>query len=444
MISSFPATRITERTILRSMIVGFALVLLLLGLAGLAAVRGTRSIEVNTAQVVREQLLAARLLNEVQAEEDALTGVLHQLTLKPESLDRPAVLQRLDEADRAVERIITVANATSEARVWQQLGRKIRSFSADARRLVRSGSATREAEIDGLFATHNEVVKLVNRLLASSSARVSTAERSIEAESQELAKESSALLGACFALALVCALLTIIFSRRSLGQMRWQANELNKVSWHMLQTQEAAARRFSHELHDELGQSLAAVKANLVSANPAEFATRRLDCLHLVDEAIANVRELSQLLRPVILDDFGLEAGLRWLTDKFAQRTGLAVTFHSTVQRRLADETETHLFRIAQEALTNIARHSGASGVDVRLQEAGDKIWLRIEDNGRGFDQEVITRSSVGLTGMRARATQAGGELIIDAPPGRGARIEVWVPAGEITHVEQEDAHSVS
>ena len=106
--------------------------------------------------------------------------------------------------------------------------------------------------------------------------------------------------------------------------MEWQAGELSRVSWHMLDNQESTARRFSHELHDELGQSLTAVKANLAAleAGGAPDPRRLDDCMRLVDEAIGNVRQLSQLLRPTILDDFGLEAGLRWLAEGFTQRTG--------------------------------------------------------------------------------------------------------------------------
>jgi signal transduction histidine kinase len=143
-------------------------------------------------------------------------------------------------------------------------------------------------------------------------------------------------------LALLTAILTIVFARTSIRKIESQASELSRVSWHMLQSQELMARRFSHELHDKLGQSLAAVKANL-----SAWPSRRADCLESVDSAIANVRELSQLLHPVILDDFGLDAGLRWLTDGFAQRTDIRTDYVSTFQGRLDDETETHLFRIA-------------------------------------------------------------------------------------------------
>lgn len=440
----FPATRITEKNILRTMIAGFVLVLMLLGMAGLVAVRGTSSIEVNTASVVGEQLLVARLLNEVQAEQDTQTAVLHQLMNKGDTVDRQELLKRLEATDLALDRAAASSASSPEAALWVQLLSKAKLFSADARKLLNTGGSLPKEPLDRLFENHDEVVDLVHQLLLSSGSRVSAAETSIEAESKELAKESSWLLGASFGLALICAALTILYIRWSIHQMQWQAAELNKVSWHMLQSQEAAARRFSHELHDELGQSLAAVKANLLALDSKQIEDRKQDCLLLVDEAIANVRELSQLLRPVILDDFGLEAGLRWLTEKFAQRTGLELEFDSNMPGRLPDETETHLFRIAQEALTNIARHSGASRVALSLSAEREKVWLRIEDNGRGLDAAAAKTSSVGLTGMRARASQAGGELTVTSKSSGGVRIEAWVPTLEPeNYIEQENANLI-
>jgi signal transduction histidine kinase len=196
----------------------------------------------------------------------------------------------------------------------------------------------------------------------------------------------------------------------------------------MLEGQEAAARRFSHELHDELGQALAAIKANITSSDPNDWKTRRIDCLQVVDDAIANVRELSQLLRPVILDDFGLDAGLRWLADRFGERTGLDTTYESTFHDRLPEETETHLFRITQEALTNVARHSGATRVAVALYALNGGVQLSVEDNGHGLTPSSHKESSLGLTGMRARASQAGGEMALSTPNGGGLRILVSVP----------------
>src|SRR6202035_3682959 len=127
-------------------------------------------------------------------------------------------------------------------------------------------------------------------------------------------------LGSSLVLALLCAVFTVRMTAELFRKMEWQAGELSRVSWHMLENQETTARRFSHELHDELGQSLTAIKANLLQleSNNHPDPARLEDCKHLVDEAVQNVREMSQLLRPTILDDFGLDAGIRWQTERFA------------------------------------------------------------------------------------------------------------------------------
>jgi signal transduction histidine kinase len=224
-----------------------------------------------------------------------------------------------------------------------------------------------------------------------------------------------------------------LIARKSIERMQWQRDELNRVSWHMLQTQEDTARRFSHELHDELGQSLAAVRANLVHSAPMS-EDQRNDCLHLVDESIANVRELSQLLRPVILDDFGLEAGLRWLLDRFGQRSRIDVSFESNLDTPLLPEVETHLFRIAQEALTNIARHSQASSVCCRLWLDEKRLQLWIEDDGIGLTPSTSEQSSsLGLIGMRARARECGGSLELGNRVPRGLCVKILLPRERVT-----------
>jgi signal transduction histidine kinase len=202
----------------------------------------------------------------------------------------------------------------------------------------------------------------------------------------------------------------------------------------MLSNQESVARRFSHELHDELGQSLTAVKANLAALEMERNGrdAKVEDCRRLLDDAISNVREMSQLLRPTILDDFGLSAGVKWLCEGFTQRTRIAVDFQSSLKGRLADETETHIFRIAQEALTNVARHSGATEVKLNLHRDGDNVHLEITDNGRGLPAgEPQGRQGMGLVGMRARARSAGGEVGVTSQPNAGVAIVAVFPYRE-------------
>jgi signal transduction histidine kinase len=277
----------------------------------------------------------------------------------------------------------------------------------------------------------------VARLLEVEYRKLNDAQGQIERRTSRLSEVSLIFSAASVVLALIFAVFTVRIVSQLIRKMEWQTAELGRVSWHMLEDQEATARRFSHELHDELGQSLTAVKTNLsalASSNGTENP-RLADCLHLVDEAIGNVRQMSQLLRPTILDDFGLEAGLRWLAEGFAARTGIEVTVDSTYSGRLSDETETHLFRISQEALTNIARHAFAHHVRIALTSDGADIRLSIQDDGRGLNGAPTPAGrGLGLIGMRARARSAGGDVSVHSPAGGGVLIEVRVPLRHETH----------
>lgn len=426
----FSFLRITESNVLRVLALGFLLVMTLLGAAGLIAVRQSQRIRSSVAALARDQLLIARLVHDVQMEENAMTEVLHQVAeFHPVSPDNDKLLRNLEQSDLQLSRLADEARAIAGEKVWEDLESSVKAFTAEARQVLATQAQVPRDELELLFRHHDHVVGLVNDLIKNSSARLATTERQIEAQSQELGDDAALLLGSSFILAAICALLTVGFTRKSLRRIRWQSDELNRVSWHMLQTQEQAARRFSHELHDELGQSLAAVRSNLTRGSTNDLDSLRTDCLHLVDESIANVRELSQLLRPVILDDFGLEAGLRWLAEGFAQRTRIKVDCDATCPGRFADETETHLFRIAQEALTNIARHAEAKRVTIQLALEDKNIRLSIVDDGKGLPaDESEVPPSLGMVGMRARARQCGGELSVTPAQPTGVRIEAVVP----------------
>jgi signal transduction histidine kinase len=352
--------------------------------------------------------------------------VLHRLTRREPTADRQVLLRELSDADQAVTRAARIAQQTPEAPRWRDLAATAADFSKAARGVIDQNDKS-QSKLEVLFTLHDRVVALVDDLVRVSTSRAVRVDRLLAGRSRELAEESWWLLSTCFVLALICALLTFEMARTGVKRMEWQASELGRVSWHLLQNQEEAARRFSHELHDELGQSLAAIRANI---GHQDFHRWRKDTFRLVDDAIANVRELSQLLRPVILDDFGLDAALRWLTEGFAERTNTEVRYDSNLEVRLDDRTETHLFRIAQEALTNVARHSGASLVQVQLRLHEGSVELTIEDNGRGIDpDDTHERSSLGMVGMRARAREAGGELIVARGASNGVRIIARVPA---------------
>ncbi|MDQ6700288.1 MAG: histidine kinase [Acidobacteriota bacterium] len=436
---------ITPDSITRVLVVGFSLVIVILLTAGYIGIRNIQSIKQNAASLVKEQRATTRLIGEIQQEQTTLSAVFYKLARDPDTVNYLQVLPQLDTIDQNMERIAEESQGTPQEKLWSKLNEASKAFSTEARKLLTVRRAPMLASRD-LFRRHEQVISIISALVGNSFLKVTNAQYEIDVRSARLIKESIVLSALSLLLALVTTVLTISVTAKLFRKMEWQTGELSRVSWHMLKDQETLARRFSHELHDELGQSLTAVKANLTALNYSEPRNRsRLeDCIHLVDETMGNVRQLSQLLRPTILDDFGLDAGLRWLCDGFRQRTGIEVEFVSNLKTRLSDDTETHLFRISQEALTNVARHSGARTVCIELQSEDDTVCLVISDDGKGLpvpvhsnDRKIPARAemkSLGMIGMRARARSAGGELRLGSSKTGGLRIEVEIPVHTTHH----------
>jgi signal transduction histidine kinase len=263
-------------------------------------------------------------------------------------------------------------------------------------------------------------------------------ESRIEKHSEELLDRLTWILGVCLVLSVAGSAATIWVTDRAFRRLEWQSEELNQVSWHLVDSHEQTSRRFSHEMHDELGQSLTGLKGMLKRVSADEIDGARTEMLNVLEDVLRGVRELSQLLRPVILDDFGLDAGLRWLIERFTQRTQIRVDYQSNFNGRLSEPLETHLFRITQEALTNVARHSGATEAWVKLEVSGRGIRLTVEDNGHGLVPASLEgRPSLGMVGMRARARQVKGELKVVNREAGGLRIQVQAPLAKLNDAAQ-------
>lgn len=420
------------RNLIRVLVIGFAAVIALLAAAAVTGIYSARAIRESAATLVHNQLVIERLLDEVQREQMVLNAAFFSLSSTPDMVDHQSVLADIDQTDQEIRKLVAEASQDQDAGTWNDLETAMLGFSQEARELLTqsevSASGSRE-----LFERHKDVTRVVARLVDMSYARAVQTRENVDRQADRLAGETRLFLGASIAVALVCAILTVRIAARVFRQMEFQASELSRVSFRLLESQESTARRFAHELHDELGGALTAIRTNLtalsarLSADGAEHA-RIDDCLKLVDDSISNVRELSQLLRPTILDDFGLDAGIHWLVTRFHERTGIEIDYRAEFKGRLPDETETHLFRIVQEALTNIARHSGATRVTIHLRAEDDRIRLTIQDNGKGLKETGGSPGGMGLSGMRARARSAGGELAIKSTPGGGVTIDVSAP----------------
>jgi len=209
----------------------------------------------------------------------------------------------------------------------------------------------------------------------------------------------------------------------------------------IMSVQEEERKRIARELHDEVSQSLtgSAFNAEAVLSRLPEGAEELRGSLEEIrDLAIRTLDEIHRVvyqLRPSLLDDLGLVAAVEWLADHYLEDSGIKVLFETVgSERPLAAEAEIALFRIAQEAITNIVRHSGAESVSIAVEFRDDSAAIHIEDDGQGFSLEEVTGATethrgLGLLGMKERAELLEGYLRIEAQPGRGTRVYAEVPA---------------
>jgi GAF domain-containing protein len=210
-------------------------------------------------------------------------------------------------------------------------------------------------------------------------------------------------------------------------------SRLQGLSGRLMAVQEAERRHLARELHDEIGQLLTGLRLTLEVPEPPSPAMRErlVQAQSLVEELLDRIRALSLDLRPSMLDDLGLLPALLTHVERYMSQTKMRVRLeHSGLDRRFAAETETAVYRIVQEALTNVARHGRVDEVTVRLWATDDVLGVQVEDHGAGFDPGTVlgTGRGGGLAGLRERAALLNGHLTVETRPGRGVRLTAEVP----------------
>jgi signal transduction histidine kinase len=228
-------------------------------------------------------------------------------------------------------------------------------------------------------------------------------------------------------------------AKEGLEQKVIETSEMNEqlrgLSAYLQNVREDERIHIAREIHDELGQLLTGFKMDVsllrkkLGESTDPVITEKLEyMLTIVDEAVRFVRKLATELRPSILDDLGLVPALEWHSHEFEKRYNIKVAFHPLVQElHTSPVIATGLFRMYQESLTNVARHSSATKVEASLNISNDRIILSIADNGKGFDTSRTSKKTLGLLGMKERATMVGGQLEIISEPGKGTTITITV-----------------
>jgi PAS domain S-box-containing protein len=212
-------------------------------------------------------------------------------------------------------------------------------------------------------------------------------------------------------------------------QLELRNLELQRVSGQLVHIQDQERRRLARELHDDLGQVLVALKMNLDTSD--QFSSRA-EAIHLAETALAKIRSVSYLLHPPLLDESGLIPALHVYIEGFNKRSDLRISleYRPTPFPRLTNDIETSIFRVVQEAVTNVHRHSGSVDARVEIHQQSDRILVRVRDFGKGIPSDGkigVVPMGVGIGGMRERVKQLGGEIrILRAEP--GTLVEALIP----------------
>jgi signal transduction histidine kinase len=417
-----------EQRLRGTLIAGFGLLLLLMLTLGWMTLRALGRMEAGAEQLAERYVGESELMDRLQRHEADIGQLLFMLGQEPDRGARLAEYRgQVDQQRASTAQLLTSALKQplepGERTALAGVEGASRQLFAEMDSVIGAG----RTESPGLSAAHRRFTASIADLMDAGVVRA-TAERAQETNRDEdLVSGVRRVVIGSLAIALICAALCVAAALWLFHRVQLKAEALAQLSIHNLAEQEDAARRFSREMHDEFGQTLNAIESQLAVLPPTtpESRERIDDALMLTKEAQQMAREMSQLLRPRILDDLGLDAGLRELANGYSKRTGIVVDYTSNWRERLEADAETHLFRIAQEALTNVSRHTMARTVALSLDHRDGALTLRINDDGGGFTEKDGPSKSLGLIGMTERARAIGGDIKIQSTPGRGVEIQV-------------------
>jgi signal transduction histidine kinase len=444
-----PLERLSIRTALG---LGFGLVLGLWLFTGYVLTARIAEIEARTAAITRRYLHAQDVLSAVRQQINASAIVLRDALLDPkETQDRyrrqleagfAGIVSQLDGYEPVMAGVPEeqMARLRSEVEALRGLTLAVLSAAtsdpaAEPFEMLAGRTSPRRAAAIAL----SEEVRIANRR-ALVEHQLATAAIHRAAEQQWWYG-----LGAALAATLVIAFVAIAYAGRLEDRLRRgrenearHAHDLQRLSSRLVDVQEEERRNIARELHDEVGQVLSAIA---VEAQVAERALDRPDealralaeTQELADRAIGAVRDISQLLRPPMLDDLGLGAAIDWLLRGLARRHDVQVELLQTgLTGRLPASIEVAAFRIVQEALTNVARHARARRSVVRLESDGMTLTLSVEDDGIGLDASASAcperRRGLGLVGIRERVADFEGTFSVSSRPGQGTSLRVHLP----------------
>jgi signal transduction histidine kinase len=447
---------VTGLTIRTALMLGFGITLALWLLAGYRMTQRMQQVESQTSNINRRYILAQDQLATVRTQVLLGSVSVRDALLDPNpgstSLYRKQFEDACAEANRALSRYVPILDTPDERANLTALRAEIEAYRKamlavfDAELQPGSHPPAKLIE-DRVVREKRDVIVSVAERIQALNRRAFVRRRDETAELNREAQRSAwQKLGVSLGAGLLVGLLATFYAGRLEGQLRRQRSrdlriteDLHRLSAKLATAQEDERRAISRELHDEVGQALTAIRVELglvqrTNGVPAVAAARLEDARIMTEDAIRTIRDLSHLLHPSLLDDLGLAVAVKNYLEGFTKRQGIRTELiQEHMAQRLAPELEVALYRIVQEALTNVAKHAHASLCRVFLQGLTTTVLVTIEDDGSGFDAAEMERlghaQGLGLIGMRERVQQFGGTFRLETAPGQGTRLTIEVPA---------------
>lgn len=443
-----------RRPIRAGLFLGFGLIVGVWLFAGYYFTRRIADVEQQAAAINARYTRAQELLSTVRAQVLLGSVYVRDALLDPDPTAASAYRRRLVDSyklvDQALQQYVPVLGSDAEREQVMGLRAEISDFRRTMLDVLATDATRWPMEARTLLQTR---VMPRRELVISLSEQAQALNRGAFIQQQSAIADVYRVtqrriwqtLGVALATNLGIALLATLYAGRLEDQLRRQrakdvqsTRDLQDLSAKLLNAQEEERRSIARELHDEVGQALTAIKVELAVAQRAidsggGAASALDDVRSIADGVLHTVRDLSHLLHPVLLDDLGLASATEWYLKGFGRRHDVRVELlHDRMDQRLAPETETAVYRIIQEALTNVAKHAKATSCRVYLQRLTNTILITIEDDGVGFDP-ADTRSAsgprgLGLVGIRERVEQLHGTVRLESAPGKGTRLTVELP----------------
>jgi signal transduction histidine kinase len=355
---------------------------------------------------------------------------------------RQAFERRKLDLAQAIQSERDLAPAERPSAQQERLVSLVDGFWTSIERAFAEAEANREdaaiAMLRGtVSAQHQELVGVVSQFLVLNNRVQEEAAQLNRAIYGRVEREIYMLMAGLLLLVGVTGVIVMRANRRAFDDVERLSGQLRNLSWRMMRMQEDLQESFSRELHDEFGQLLTAigmllgrVKRRLPGESP--LVADLEEVRGIVQQTLDKIRVQSRMLHPVVLDDFGLEKALSWYVEQFGRQHGIEARFQKSGPVGLIPpEATIHIYRIVQEGLTNVSRHSGSTEAWVRLQQVDDRVELEIEDRGRGLPPETERKDGwegIGLVSMRERTELMGGEFAIRPADPAGLIISVQVP----------------